>query len=40
MEVLIIQVGQLRNHNLLALKIAENAITIESMMMPTFAQVI
>lgn len=35
MEVLlIIQIGQLRNHSLLALYVAENAITIESIMMP------
>ena len=41
MEILlIIQIGQLRNHNLLALYRAENAITIETITMPTCEQAI
>ena len=41
MEILlIIQIGQLRNHNLLAFYKAENAITIETIMMPACEQAI
>lgn len=41
MEVLlIIEIGQLRNHNLLALYRAENAITIETLMIPACEQAI
>ena len=41
MEILlIIQIGQLRNHNLLALYRAENAITIETITMPACEQAI